>query len=122
MRDVFPSDSLVSFVLERDSVNHMKPILRLVFAVASLALVLGFSSCSLLHNQNDWAFNKGESFLYMPWQIGKEGAGTPVRGENTSCSLLHNQNDWAFNKGDSNQDVLKQIGKEGAGTPVRGEN
>lgn len=60
----------------------MKTQITIVRVVAAVAAVISVSSCSLLHNENDWAMGKGSSPNYKPKQIGKTDAGPPVRGGN----------------------------------------
>lgn len=60
--------------------NTMKKRLIVLKLLAAAAAVFGVTSCSLLHNKNDWAMGKGSSPRYIPQQVGKSDGSIPVRG------------------------------------------
>jgi hypothetical protein len=60
----------------------MKTQIIVLQVIAAAVAVTGMSSCSLLHNKNDWAMGKGSSPRYVPQQIGKPETGLAVRGGN----------------------------------------
>lgn len=47
-------------------------IIRVVSIALLLGLMVGITGCSnLLHNENDWAFKKGASPVFIPLEVSR---------------------------------------------------